>query len=37
MTRNQTDAEILSGISIGEAVILHPSNQLREGVRVRRQ
>jgi HlyD family secretion protein len=35
--RNQTEAEILSGISAGEAVILHPSNQLREGVRVRTQ
>lgn len=35
--RNQTDAEVLSGITVGEDVILHPSNQLREGVRVRRQ
>ncbi len=35
--RNQTEAEILSGLSIGEAVILHPSNQLREGIRVRAQ
>jgi HlyD family secretion protein len=35
--RNQTEAEILSGISFGEEVILHPSNQLREGVRVRAQ
>ncbi|MGB9464290.1 MAG: efflux RND transporter periplasmic adaptor subunit [Candidatus Acidiferrum sp.] len=35
--RNQTEAEILNGISDGEAVILHPSNQLREGVRVRAQ
>jgi HlyD family secretion protein len=35
--RNQTEAEVLSGITAGEDVILHPSNQLREGVRVRRQ
>ncbi len=35
--RNQTEAEILSGISAGEDVILHPSNQLREGIRVRAQ
>lgn len=35
--RNQTEAEVLSGITVGEDVILHPSNQLREGVRVRRQ
>jgi HlyD family secretion protein len=35
--RNQTEAEILSGINVGEDVILHPSNQLREGVRIRAQ
>ena len=35
--RNQTEAEILSGINVGESVILHPSNQLQEGVRVRVQ
>ena len=35
--RNQTEAEVLIGITVGEDVILHPSNQLREGVRVRRQ
>jgi HlyD family secretion protein len=35
--RNQTEAEILNGIGAGEDVILHPSNQLREGVRVRAQ
>lgn len=35
--RNQTETEVLSGITAGEDVILHPSNQLREGVRVRRQ
>jgi len=35
--RNQTEAEILSGINVGESVILHPSNQLGEGVRVRAQ
>jgi len=35
--RNQSEAEILSGIAVGEDVILHPPNQLREGVRVRVQ
>lgn len=35
--RNQTEAEVQNGITVGEDVILHPSNQLREGVRVRRQ
>lgn len=35
--RNQTEAEILGGITAGEEVILHPSNQLREGARVRAQ
>lgn len=35
--RNQTEAEILNGVSAGEGVILHPSNQLSEGVRVRAQ
>lgn len=33
--RNQMEAEILEGLSAGKEVILHPSNQLREGVRVR--
>lgn len=35
--RNQTEAEILSGINVNESVVLHPSNQLGEGVRVRAQ
>lgn len=35
--RNQTEVEILIGIRDGEEVILHPSNQLREDVRVRSQ
>jgi len=35
--RNQTEAEILNGIRDGEEVILYPSNQLREDVRVRSQ
>jgi HlyD family secretion protein len=35
--RNQTEAEILGGINAGEEVILHPSNQLRDDVRVRTQ
>jgi len=33
--RNQTEVEILAGLSVGEQVVLHPSNQLSEGVRVR--
>jgi HlyD family secretion protein len=33
--RNQTEAEILNGISAGEIVILYPPNQLRDGVAVR--
>jgi len=35
--RNQTEAEILGGVSAGQEVVLHPSNQLREGVRIRTQ
>ena len=35
--QNQTEAEVLSGISVGELVILYPPNQLREGVAVRTQ
>ena len=35
--RNQTDAEILSGVTVGQEVVLHPSNQLREGDRIRTQ
>jgi HlyD family secretion protein len=35
--RNQAAAEILNGLSVGEEVILHPSNQLNDGVRVRAQ
>jgi hypothetical protein len=30
--RNRTEAEILNGISAGEDVILHPFNQMRDGV-----
>jgi HlyD family secretion protein len=33
--RNQAEAEVLDGLTAGEEVILHPSNPLREGVRVR--
>ena len=35
--RNQTEAEILSGVAVGQEVVLHPSNQLREGDRIRTQ
>jgi HlyD family secretion protein len=33
--RSETEVEILRGLSPGEEVILHPSNELREGGRVR--
>jgi len=32
--RNQTEVEVLDGLTDGEQVILHPSNQLRDGIRV---
>jgi HlyD family secretion protein len=35
--RNETEVEILKGLAEGENVILHPSNQVSDGVRVRRQ
>ncbi len=35
--RNQSEAEILGGLLPAEEVILHPSNQLSEGVRVKEQ
>jgi len=33
--RNQTEVEVLKGVKEGDVVILHPSNQLKDGVRVR--
>ncbi|MEJ2007199.1 MAG: efflux RND transporter periplasmic adaptor subunit [Acidobacteriota bacterium] len=33
--RNETEVEILKGLQEGERVILHPSNQISDGVRVR--
>ncbi|MBZ5695525.1 MAG: efflux RND transporter periplasmic adaptor subunit [Acidobacteriia bacterium] len=33
--RNESEVEILSGVAEGQQVILHPSNQLAEGTRVR--
>lgn len=35
--RNQVEAEILNGLVKGETVVLHPSNQLDDGMRVREQ
>ena len=32
--RNQAETEILDGLTVGEEVILHPSNQLHDGIRV---
>lgn len=34
--RNQTEVEVLEGLKEGEVVILHPSNQLKDGVRVQK-
>jgi HlyD family secretion protein len=34
--RNQTEVEVLKGLKEGEVVILHPSNQLKDGVRVQK-
>jgi HlyD family secretion protein len=33
--RNESEVEILSGLTEGQQVILHPSNDLRDGMRVR--
>jgi HlyD family secretion protein len=33
--RNETEAEVLGGLSENDEVILHPSNQVQDGVRVR--
>ncbi len=33
--RNETDVQILRGLSNGQEVILHPSNQVNDGARVR--
>lgn len=35
--RNQTEVEILQGLTAGQEVILHPSNELKDGIRVRPQ
>ena len=35
--RNQSEVEVLGGIASGVQVILHPSNELADGVRVRTQ
>jgi len=35
--RNQTEVEVLQGLVEGEEVVLHPSNQLKDGMRVRVQ
>jgi HlyD family secretion protein len=32
--RNQAEVEVLQGLTEGDVVILHPSNQLKDGVRV---
>lgn len=35
--RNETEVEILKGLSEGERVIFHPANQIADGIRVRSQ
>ncbi len=35
--RNESDAEVVRGLAEGEVVIMHPPNQLTEGMRVRAQ
>jgi len=35
--RNREEAEILDGLGTGETVVLHPSSQLDDGMRVRVQ
>ena len=35
--RNETEVQILKGLAEGEDVILHPSNQIADGVRLRTQ
>jgi HlyD family secretion protein len=32
--RNPLEAEILSGLQQGEEVVLHPSNELKDGMRI---
>ena len=35
--RNETEVEVLNGLAEGEKVIVHPANQINDGVRVRSQ
>lgn len=35
--RNETEVEILKGLSDGEPIILHPTNEIIDGARVRKQ
>jgi HlyD family secretion protein len=32
--RNASEAEVLGGIAVGQSLILHPTNEIREGIRV---
>lgn len=32
--RNATEAEVLKGVATGEQVVLHPTNEIRDGVRI---
>ncbi len=32
--RNASEAEVLGGIAVGQPLILHPTNEIREGTRV---
>ncbi|MDE3136696.1 MAG: HlyD family efflux transporter periplasmic adaptor subunit [Acidobacteriota bacterium] len=35
--RNASEAEVLGGIAVGKPLILHPTNEIREGIRVEPQ
>ena len=35
--RNSLEAELLAGLEVGETVILHPSDRIRDGVRIARR
>jgi HlyD family secretion protein len=35
--RNASEAEVLGGIAVGRPLILHPTNEIREGIRVQPQ
>jgi len=34
--RNQMEVEVLDGLAVGDEVVLHPPNQLQDGLRIRK-